>query len=39
MLAVSVCYEYLSEILTGYHLNDILHAVGIEFVEDIVKEQ
>lgn len=39
MVAVGVCDEYLSELVASNQFHDLLHAIGIELVEDIVKQE
>ena len=38
VFAAGVCNEYLSKVLVADIRNDAFHAVGIEFVEDVVKQ-
>ena len=39
MVAVGVCDENLSELVACNKSHDLLHAVGIELVEDVVKQE
>ena len=39
MLPIGVCNEYLSELVAGHEFHDLLHAVGIELVEDIIEQE
>lgn len=39
MVAIGVGYEYLTETVTRHQLYDTLHTVGVQLVEDVVKEQ
>ena len=39
MVAVGVGDEYLAEAVAGHQSDDLLHAVGIELVEDVVEQE
>ena len=39
MVAVGVGNEYLSELVTGHQADDLLHAFGVQFVEDVVEQE
>ena len=36
MVTISICYEYLTEAVARYELDNLLHPMGIKFVENIV---
>ena len=39
MVAVGVGNEYLSELVTGHQADNLLHAFGVQFVEDVVEQE
>ena len=39
VVAVSVCYEYLPEIITRHYVDNLLHTGRVKLVEDIIKQE
>ena len=39
MVAIGICNKYLSIIFTRHESHDLLHALGIELIEDIIQQE
>ena len=39
VVTIGIGNEYLSEVITGYQTDNLLHALGIELIEDVVEQQ
>ena len=39
MFPIGVCNKDLSELVACHQFHDLLHAVGIELVEDVVEQE
>jgi hypothetical protein len=39
MISVGVGNEYLSEVIASHEFYDLLHAPGIQFVNDVIEQE